>query len=119
MDYENRDYENLFSNVMQPAIRGIEKLVAGGSVVRGQALGQITSSKSMTALDADNNDGSNTIYAIAAETIDNSAGSTPVDILVYYSGQFNEAALTFASGETAATHKSAARKLNIFFEKTI
>ena len=119
MHTENRDYDNLFSNVMQPAIRGIEKLVAGGSVVRGQALGQITSSKSLTALDVDNNDGSNTIYAIAAETVDNSAGGATVDILVYYSGQFNQDALTFASGETAATHKSAARKLNIFFEKSI
>lgn len=64
-----------------------------------------------------NVDGSSKIYAILAEDCD--ATSADKACVVYYTGEFNQAALTFGGSDTYATHKVDARRLDIFFKPAV
>lgn len=92
-------------------------LITGQNVVRGTVLGVITASgkynKSLSAAA----DGSQNVFAIAAESVDATAADK--EIIVYLSGDFNEDALTFGTGHTAASTFAALRDLSIFLHNPV
>ena len=92
-------------------------LISGQNVIRGTVLGVITASgkynKSLSAA----GDGSQNVFAIAAESVDASAGDK--ELVVYLSGDFNEDQLTFGTGHTAASTFAALRNLSIFLHKPV
>lgn len=106
-------YDNLFSGNVADIVIAPGILLSGQNVVRGTCLGIVTASGKLKLLNSANTDGSQNIFAIAAEDTNASAGDTP--IAVYYTGEFNGAALTFGGTDTAATHKVAAKDVGIFF----
>lgn len=109
--------DNLFAGHVQPVVVGIETILSGNTLTRGTVLGQVTASGKMVAVDNSLSNGAQIVYCVLAEDTDASAGD--VDAQVYYTGEFNERALTFGDDDTAADHKVNARKLGIFFKDTV
>lgn len=110
--------DKLFAGNVQPVVTGSETIVSGaGSLVRGTVLGQITSGGKLKTVNSANSDGSQTPYAVLTESVD--ATSADKTASVYYTGEFNQAALVFGGTDTYATHKSASRKIGMFFKPTI
>jgi hypothetical protein len=70
----------------------------------------------IVACDKDNIDGSAQAYGILAADADATSGDVPC--VVYVSGEFNEAAITFQSGESADTRREELEKLRIFLRTT-
>lgn len=69
----------------------------------------------LVPVDKSATDGSQDVYAILAEDIDVSEEDY-VTAPVYMTGEFNELALIFVSGDDAADHRVGARKNSIFFK---
>lgn len=91
-------------------------LLSGQNVVRGAVLGRVTASgKYVLSLSAAV-DGSEVPDAIAAEDADATGGD--VDVLIYRSGEFNEAALTIGTGHTAASISQGLRERGVFLKPT-
>ncbi len=84
---------------------------------RYAAIGKITVGGQGAQVDDGATDGSENLYAIAAEAVTTGVGETKT-ITVYLTGQFNENEISFASG-TVAAYKAAARALSIFFESAV
>lgn len=110
-------YNNLWSGNVCDVVPGVETLLSGQVVTRGTVLGMITASGKLQIADSTKSDGSQTIYAIAAEACDATGGDKPIN--VYYTGEFNTAALTFGGTDTAAKQKVAARNIGIFFGSNV
>lgn len=110
-------YDNLFAGSVEDIVTDSAVLVSGQSVVRGTALGLITASKKVTVLNSANTDGSQNIYAIAADAVDATTGDQPIP--VYFTGEFNQSAITFGGTDTYVTHKLAARAIDIFFKSNV
>lgn len=86
-----------------------------GTLTRGTCLGKITATGKYVICDsAGTDDGRRAPVAILAEDAD--ASSADVQALVYLSGAFNQAAVTFGGTDTAATHRAALRDLNIYLK---
>jgi len=86
-----------------------------GVLTRGTCLGKITATGKYVICDsAGTDDGRRTPVAILAEDVD--ATSADVQAVVYLSGSFNAAAVTFGGTDTAATHRAALRDLNIYLK---
>ncbi len=110
--------DKLFAGNVMPVVAGSETIVSGaGAIARGTVLGQITTGGKCKVLNSANSDGSQSVYAILAAAVDATSGDVVAP--VYYTGEFNQAALTFGGSDTAATHKTAARKIGLFFKTTI
>lgn len=98
-----------------PIVTDTVVIATGANLVRGSILAKITASGKYVLCDTDGTDnGTRTPVAILAE--DAAAASADVNAQIYLSGAFNAAACTFASGETAATHKAALRDVNIYLK---
>lgn len=63
------------------------------------------------------NTDANQIYAILAEDCNATEAAKPCS--VYYTGEFNQASVTFGGSDTYATHKEAAKKIGIFFKPAV
>lgn len=91
-------------------------LTSGSSVVRGQALGQVTSGGKWKTFDSNNSDGTQLTPAVALETVDASAGDKPIAIML--SGEVNGLLMTFTgSGDTYLTLKPLFRKFAIYIKR--
>lgn len=101
-----------------PVVTDIVTIDNGADLVRGTLLGRITATGKCVLCDTDGtDDGRRTPFAILGE--DAAAASAEVESLIYLSGAFNETELTFATGETADTHRVALRDLNIYLKKSV
>lgn len=110
--------DNLFAGQVAPVVAGSETIVSGaGALARGTVLGRITASGKLTKVLSTANDGSEAPYAVLAEAVDATAADKVAP--VYYTGEFNQAKLTFGGADTAATHKVASRKLGMFFKSAV
>ena len=84
----------------------------------GSILGKITASGKYTicvpTASGETADGSETAFAILAETVD--ASENDKQAVVYLTGEFNSAALTAGSGNTVAGLADALRNKGIFLK---
>lgn len=110
-------YDNLFAGNVADIATDMGTLAAGQKVARGAVLGRVTADKTLKLVDSTKADGTQTVYAVAAEAVDATAAAQPVPI--YFTGEFNKAALTFGGTDTAATHEAAARNIGIFFKSNV
>jgi len=92
-------------------------LISGQNLTRGTLLGKITASGKYTKSLAASSDGSQTPEAILAEACDASAGDKKTTI--YQTGQFNQNAVIFGTGHTAATTAAGLRNKSIFLKTAI
>ena len=110
--------DNLFGGNVAPVVANEELIVSGAGVLtRGTVLGLVTASGKLNIVDSTKSDGTQIPYAVLAEDID--ATSADKKCGVYLTGEFNINKLVFGGTDTAATHKVNARKIGIFFKKTI
>lgn len=90
--------------------------VAGGTALkRGALLGRVTASGAYTLSLAAAEDGSEEPVAILAQ--DTAADDT--EALVYRTGEFNEAAVIYGTGHTAATVRDALAALQVWLRRTV
>lgn len=92
-------------------------LITGQNLKRGALLGVITASGKYTLSLSASADGSQAPKAILAEDTDATAADK--DCIVYISGDFNENAVTFGTGQTADGVREALRDLNIYLTKAV
>ena len=86
-------------------------LISGQNLTRGSLLGKITASGKYTLSLSASGDGSQTPVAVLAHTTDASGGDAVTN--AYVRGDFNQNAVTFGTGHTAASTKEALRALGI------
>jgi hypothetical protein len=110
-------YDSLFAGKVQPVVAGAETITGGAALTRGTVLGIITATGLCKPVDDSLTDGAENVYAVLAEDADASGGD--VEAPVYYTGEFNESALTFGGDDTAADHKVAARNIGMFFKSAV
>ena len=110
-------YDNLFAGNVADVVTGVGTLASGQNVTRGTALGRLTADGTLKVVDSTKSDGTQTIYAIAADAVNATSAAQPVP--VYFTGEFNKAALIFGGTDTAATHEVAARNIGIFFKSNV
>ena len=113
---EDFNYDNLVAGDF-PLVTDAQTLITGQNLERGAALGKITASGKLTQLDSSAGDGSENAYAILMEDCDASLADTACRI--YLSGEFNENAVGFVSGDTAATFADAFRAISIFLKNAL
>lgn len=98
-----------------PAVTDVVTILADQVLTRGTCLGKITTGgKHVICNSAGTDDGSRAPVAILAEDCD--ATGADKQAVVYLSGAFNQAAVTFGGTDTAATHRVALRNLNIYLK---
>lgn len=97
-------------------IRGIKVTLVAGTYKRGHLLGKITASGKFNVSLSAASDGSQTPNAICAEDLVLAADG---DAMVYISGDFNQNAMTFGTGHSAATTREGLRDLNIYLHKPV
>lgn len=87
-------------------------ILSGSNLAQGSLLGKITASgKYILSLSAAE-DGSQAPDAILAEPANATSGD--VQAIAYFSGEFNELAVTFGTGHTANSVREALRDKSIF-----
>lgn len=91
--------------------------ITGGNFVAGTVLGKITASGKLTKIDSTKTDGSQKIYGVLLEDCD--ASTEDKIASVGLTGEYNKQAMVFGGTDTAATHGTDARLLQIYFEDTI
>jgi hypothetical protein len=84
----------------------------GANLVAGAVLGKITASGKYILSASAAADGSQTPDAILGE--DAAAASADVQAVVYFSGEFNELALTFGVGHTASSTRAGLKDKSIY-----
>ncbi len=92
-------------------------LALGQNLLRGALLGQITGSGEYVLSLAAAADGSEVPVAILVADTDATVGATVTGI--YLAGEFNDNAITFGAGHTAASVKDALRNLNIYLKSPV
>ena len=110
-------YDNLFAGSAADVVADIGTLASGQNVNRGAVLGKITVGGKLVIADSSKSDGSQTIYAIAADAVNATTADQPVPI--YLTGEFNQAALTFGGSDTFVKHKDTAKAIGIFFKTNV
>lgn len=110
-------YDNLFAGSVSDIVTDVRNLEAGQVVTRGTVLGEITATGCMCIVNSANTDGSNKLYAIAADGVDATLGIQPVPI--YITGEFNKNALVFGGTDTSATHLDYAKQIGIYFKSNV
>lgn len=106
--------ENLIAGEFPRVARKVT-VASGANLAQGSLLGKITASgKYILSLSAAE-DGSQAPDAILAEPAN--AASADVQAIAYFSGEFNELALTFGTGHTADSTRAGLRNLSIFLTK--
>lgn len=98
-----------------PIVTDIVTIGTAANLTRGTCLGKIAATGKYVICDsAGTDDGRRTPVAILGE--DAAAASADVQAVIYLSGAFNAAAVTFGGTDTAATHKAALRDANIYLK---
>jgi hypothetical protein len=96
-----------------PVVSEEVTILSGQTLSRGAVIGRQTSGLKGVLVDSDGtDDGRRAPYGVLAEDVDASGGD--VVSTVYLTGEYNVNALSFGAGDTAATHKTALRALNIY-----
>lgn len=110
-------YDNLFAGTF-PVEPGRETIASGEGVLpRGRVLGRITASGKLASADsADSAAGNHIGVAVLGEAVD--ATAADVKATVYYTGTFNEDALSFGGSDDKEDHRYALQARNIYL-KTI
>ena len=98
-----------------PRIERIITIASGSNLTKGAVLGRITASGKFILSAAGASDGSETPDAILAERIDASAEDKQA--VVYFSGEFNENALTLGTGHTLDSIRASFRLKGIFLRR--
>jgi len=113
MSTETFTPDNLFAGDFD-VVTDAGTLITGQNLTRGAVLGKITASGKLNLSLSAASDGSQTPFAILAESAD--ATSADKACSIYLAGEFNQAALTFGTAHTAATTKAGLRALGIFLK---
>ena len=95
-----------------PRVGRMVTIASGANLTKGAVLGKITASGKYKLSASAASDGSEAPDVILAE--DAAAASADVQAVVYFSGEFNELALTLGTGHTAASIKAGLRGKNIY-----
>ena len=95
-----------------PRIERIITIASGSALTKGSVLGRVTASGKFSLSASDASDGSETPDAILAEDVDASAEDKQA--IVYFSGEFNENALTLGTGHTVESIRAGLRSKSIF-----
>jgi hypothetical protein len=104
--------------VVQVEIGEKRTIVSGAGIIqRGTVLGKITASGKLTTSLSAASDGSQTPYALAAETVD--ATSADADTIVYLGGTFNSNKLILGTGHTLTTVYDPLRQVDIHLVKAL
>ena len=98
-----------------PRIERIITIASGSALTKGSVLGRVTASGKFILSEGDATDGSETPNAILAEDVDASAEDKQA--VVYFSGEFNENALTLGSSFTLDDIRAGLRSKSIFLRK--
>jgi len=106
--------DNLIAGEFPRVARKIT-VASGANLAAGAVLGKITASGKYLLSASAAVDGSQTPDAILAE--DAAAASADVQAAAYFSGEFNELALTFGAGHTADSTRAGLRDNSIFLTK--
>lgn len=106
--------DNLFAGGVQPVVTGPIVIASGQNLTRGTVLGIVTATGEGTIVNSAATDGSQTPYAILQEDVD--ATSEAKAASIYFTGEFNENALTFGGTDTADTHRKKLREIGIFLK---
>ena len=99
-----------------PRIERIITIALGSALTKGSVLGRVTASGKFSLSASDASDGSETPDAILAEDVDASAEDKQA--VVYFSGEFNETALTLGNGHTLESIRTGLRSKASSFVKT-
>lgn len=94
-----------------------ETLIAGQNLKRGALVGRITASGKLTLSTSAATDGSQAPIGILLDDYDATAGD--VNCGIYVKGEFNQLAVIFGAGHTAASTKNALRNLGIFLKPAV
>lgn len=109
-----RTYQNLIAGEF-PRVEKVETILSGSGVLSAGAVLAQDSGNSNKLVPVDDASATSSIqspYAILAEDIDATSGD--VEAVVYLSGHFNEAVLSFGGDDTIADHRAALRELGIY-----
>lgn len=87
-------------------------IISGQNLSEGALLGAITTSGKYNLSLQAAADGSQTPVAVLAHAVDATSGDK--EAIVYLTGEFNSAAMTFGTGHTASSVQAALRDLSIF-----
>jgi hypothetical protein len=98
-----------------PRIERLVTIAAGADLAKGTVLGRITANGKFKLSASASSDGSQTPDAILAEKAN--AASADAQAIVYFSGEFNENALTLGAGHTLDSIRIALRAKSIFLRK--
>ena len=98
-----------------PRIERIITIASGSALTKGSVLGRVTASGKFSLSASDASDGSETPDAILAEDVDASAEDKQA--VVYFSGEFNETALTLGNGHTLESIRAGLRSKSLFLRK--
>ena len=100
-----------------PMATGAVTLALGQNLVRGAVLGKITSSGKYVLSASAAGDGSEVPEAILLQDTDASAADQSAPVAL--TGEFNQDALTFGTGHTAASTKAGLRDKSIFLKEAV
>jgi hypothetical protein len=114
IDKASTTYDQLIVGTF-PVVMDKVTLKVGAVYARGSVLGLITADGKAVLVDSSRSDGSQTAYAVLAETVDATAADKVAP--VYLTGEFNQDALVFGGADTAATHKATLRNINIYLKQ--
>ncbi len=101
-----------------PVVTDEVTIASGQNLVRGSALGKITSGGEFKLCDIASVDGSEAIKNILAEDCDASLASVD-HVPVYLSGEFLESGVTFGGSTGVEDVRDAARDLGIYFKDSV
>lgn len=92
-------------------------LISGQVLARGTLVGKITASGKLTISTSAATDGSQNPVGILLDDYDASAGD--VNVGIYVKGEFNQNAVIFGTGQTAAGVADALRDLGIYLKPAV
>ena len=98
-----------------PRVARLVTIAEGADLRKGSVLGRVTADGKFKLSASDSKDGSEKPDAILAENAP--ASDQDVQAVVYFSGEFNEYALTLGEGHTLDTLRPLLRAKNIFLRK--
>ncbi|KEO84763.1 head decoration protein [Tumebacillus flagellatus] len=106
------ELDNLFAGSTADVVVGTVTLKEGKVYKHGTVLGYIDAEHKADIVDSTKSDGTERPYGILADTKDATSGDVIAEI--YFTGEFNKAALTFGGTDTAETHQRVLREIGIF-----
>lgn len=104
-------WDKLFAGPTEGIVTRKVTLASGENRTRGAVLGKVTADGKYKLSAAAAGDGSETPDAVLAEDCDASGGDT--EALAYFTGHFNDAAVTLGAGHTVASIREGLRDKGI------